>query len=69
MGLNVDSKVKDLLADEKAKAIIDECLPGLSTHPALALIQGRALSEVLLLPQANIPAENAEAVKAKLAAL
>ena len=66
MALTYDSKLKELLANEKAKAILDELLPGLSTHPAKLLIQGKALSEICKLPQANIPAERAEQVKERI---
>ena len=37
MALTIDSTIKDLLADPKAKAILDRHLPGFSTHPLVAL--------------------------------
>ena len=37
MALTVDSKIGELLADEKAKAILDKHLPGFSTNPQIGM--------------------------------
>jgi len=40
MALTLDSKIADLLANPKAKAILDKYLPGFSTNPQMAMAKG-----------------------------
>ena len=43
MALTLDSKIGDLLANPKAKAILDKYLPGFSTNPQMAMAKGMSL--------------------------
>ena len=69
MAVTYDSILKDCLADAGAKAIIDELLPGLSTHPALMMIENMPLSQVVKIPQINLPDERVAVLKERFAAL
>ncbi len=46
MALTIDSKLEDLLADEKAKAILEKHIPGISSHPQLAMAKGFSLKAI-----------------------
>ena len=46
MALTIDSKLGDLLADPKAKAILEKHLPGFSTNPQMAMAKGMSLKMV-----------------------
>ena len=54
MAFTGDSTIDDLLANEKAKAVLEKHVPGLSTHPQLAMALGMSLKEVTAFPEANI---------------
>ena len=45
MALSVDSKLGDILADEKGKAVLEKHMPGISTHPQLAMAKGMTLKQ------------------------
>lgn len=46
MALTIDSKIGDLLADAKAKAILDKHLPGFSTNPQVGMAKGMTLKAI-----------------------
>lgn len=46
MALSIESKIGDLLADPKAKAVLDKVLPGFSTNPQMAMAKGMSLKMV-----------------------
>ncbi len=46
MAITVDSKLGDIFANPKAKAIMDKHLPGFSTNPQMAMAKGMSLKMV-----------------------
>jgi hypothetical protein len=46
MSFSIESKLGDLLDNEATKAILEKHLPGISTHPQIAMGKGFALSMV-----------------------
>ena len=46
MALTLDSKLGDILADPKGKAVLDKHLPGFSTNPQMAMAKGMSLKMV-----------------------
>ena len=46
MALSINSTLKDLLADEKAKAILDKGKPGWTDDPQLQQAMGMSLKEL-----------------------
>ena len=46
MSFSIESKLSDLLDNETTKAILEKHLPGISTHPQIAMGKGFALSMV-----------------------
>ena len=62
MAFTGDSTIDDLLANEKAKAVMEKHVPGLSTHPALAMVKSMSLKAVAAFPQANISSDKLAAI-------
>lgn len=58
MAFNENSKMKELIANEEAKALLEKYVPGASTHPQLAMIKNFTLKVVAGFPQAGISPEN-----------
>lgn len=46
MALTIDSKMGDLLADHKAKAVLEKHIPGISTNPQMAMAKGMTLKMI-----------------------
>ena len=46
MAITIDSKLGDILADPKGKAVLDKHLPGFSTNPQMAMAKGMSLKMV-----------------------
>lgn len=46
MALSIDSKIGDLLANPKAKAILDKAMPGFSTNPQMSMAKGMTLKMI-----------------------
>lgn len=62
MAFTGDSTIDDLLANEKAKAVMEKHFPGLNTHPALAMVKNMSLKAVAAFPQANISSDKLAAI-------
>jgi len=62
MAFTGDSTIDDLLANEEAKAVMEKHVPGVSTHPALAMVMGMTLKAVASFPEANISADKLAAI-------
>ena len=45
MSYSIDSKLGDLLDNDATKAMLEKHLPGISTHPQIAMGRGLALTE------------------------
>jgi hypothetical protein len=69
MGFSVDSTVRQILADERAKAILDKYLPGASTHPQIGMGMGMTLREISFYPQSGLTREKLAALDADLKAI
>ena len=46
MALSMDSKIGDILANPKGKAVMDKHLPGFSSNPQMAMAKGMSLKMV-----------------------
>jgi hypothetical protein len=51
MAYTLDSTLGDLLNDPKAKAVLDQHLPGVSTNPMLGMAKGISLKMIISMPQ------------------
>ncbi len=69
MAFTLDTTLGELLKEPQAKAIIDQYLPGLSSNPMLAMVQGMSLNAILEMPQAaqfGLTKEKVEAILAEI---
>jgi len=69
MHFTLDSTLGDLLNDPRAKAVLDKYVPGVSTHPMLAMAKGMSLNMLLSLPQAaqlGLTKEKVESILAEV---
>ncbi len=64
-----DSKVGDLLKDPGARAILEEYIPGVSTHPQMKMAAGMTLKAICGFPQTKISKEKLAEISVKLQAL
>ena len=69
MAVNSDSKLKEILEDERAVAIIDEYVPGFVTNPDLGPVKGMKLSMLLRFPQAGLEPDQVEDICKRIDAL
>jgi len=46
MALTIDSKMGDLLADPKAKAVLEKHIPGIATNPQMAMAKGMTMKMI-----------------------
>ncbi|OAN66219.1 hypothetical protein [Sphingomonas sp. TDK1] len=66
---SLDTPIETLLADEKAKAVLDTDIPGLSSHPALDQFKAMSLKAVQPFSQGALTDEVLKKVETDLAAL
>lgn len=64
---SLDSPIEQLLANEKAKAVIDARIPGLSSHPMLDQFKTMSLKELQPMSGGLLTGAMLEAVAADLA--
>ncbi|MBA7709349.1 hypothetical protein ES703_118264 [subsurface metagenome] len=62
MAFTGDSTINDILANEKAKAVVEKYVPGFTTHPELAMVKSMSLKAVALFPEANISSDKLAAI-------
>ena len=62
MAFTGDSTISDILANEKAKAVVEKYVPGFTTHPQLAMVTSMSLKAVALFPEANISSDKLAAI-------
>ena len=67
MKFTLDSTLGQLLDDPQAKAVLDQQLPGVSTHPLVGMAKGMSLNMILAMPQASQMGLTKEKVEAFLA--
>ena len=69
MQFTLDTTLGELLANPQAKAVLDQHLPGVSTNPMIAMVQGMSINSLLAMPQAaqfGITKEKVEAILAEV---
>ena len=69
MAFSEKSKMREIIADERAKAILDKHLPGASTHPQLYMAMNMTLKEISWYPEAGLSQEKLKALVEDLGAL
>jgi hypothetical protein len=52
MKITLDSTLGTLLDDPKAKAVLEQNMPGISTNPMIGMVKGMTLNNLLAMPQA-----------------
>lgn len=66
--LTIDSPIEALVADPKAKAVVDANFPGMTAHPAYEQFKGMTLKQLQPLSQGVISEEAVKKAEAELAA-
>ncbi len=66
---SLDTPIETLIADEKAKAVLDTDIPGLSSHPALDQFKAMSLKAVQPFSNGALTDEMLKKVETDLAAL
>ena len=69
MTITLDSTLGTLLDDPQAKAVLDQYLPGVSSHPMIGMAKGMSLRVLLSMPQAaqmGLTQEKAEEILAEV---
>jgi len=69
MAFTLDTPLGTLLDHPQAKPIIEQYVPGISTHPMVSMIKGMTINMALSMPQAaqmGITKEKAEAMLAEV---
>jgi len=66
---SADSKMKDLLNDPGATAILEEYLPGISKTPTIKMAYAMTFKKVAAFPQTNVNKEQLAEIDQKLQAL
>jgi len=69
MGLSKESKLKDVMSNPEAAAIIDQYVPGASTDPKLKLASSLSLTQIVAMSGGLLSPDLLEEVDAKLKAL
>lgn len=69
MAFTMDAKLKELLADEGASAILDDMVPGITKDKRLKLAANMKIKDCVKYPQAGFTKEMAEELERRLAAL
>jgi hypothetical protein len=67
--LAIDTPIGALLDHPNAKALLDQHLPGLSTHPQIAMARDMTLAAVIPYSGGIVTEEKLQVVKAALAQL
>ncbi len=60
------STVRQVLADERARALLERHVPGASTHPDLDMAMDMSLADAATYPEAGVSREQLEALVADL---
>jgi len=66
MAYSLNSTIREIMADERAKAIVDKHLPGASTHPQLAAALDMTVREVSYYPESGLTPQKLAAIAADL---
>lgn len=69
MKVTLDTTLGTLLDDPKARAVLDQYSPGISSNPMVGMVKGMTLNQLLSMPQAaqfGLTKEKAEAILAEI---
>lgn len=69
MGFSINSTIKDILADERAKAILEKHFPGVTKHPDIGMAMYMTLKQISYYPEAaaaGLTKEKLQAIVAEL---
>ena len=69
MTITLDTPLGTLLDDPKAKAVLEQYVPGISGNPLVAMAKGMSLKTILSMPQAaqlGLTKEKAEKILAEV---
>jgi hypothetical protein len=67
MAFTIRSTVKEIMANEQARAIVERHLPGASSHPQLYEALYMSLGEVAMYPESGLTQQKLQALLADLA--
>lgn len=63
---SIESTISELLANPKAKAVVEKYLPELSKSSSLSMIEGMALQDLAAFPQSGLDDAKLKAIQAEL---
>jgi hypothetical protein len=63
---NRHSTLRELLADEKARELLEKHVPGASTHPDLPMAMDMSLADAASYPEAGVSREQLDALVLEL---
>jgi hypothetical protein len=69
MAFTLDTTLGELIDNPQARTVLDQYIPGVSTHPMVAMARGMSLNMILSMPQAaqmGLTKEKAESVLAEI---
>jgi len=69
MAFSEQSTIRQILANEQAKGILDKHLPGASTHPQLGMAMDMTLKELSWYPESGLTRDKLQALVADLATI
>lgn len=69
MALSVDSKIKDIMKNPEAVAMMEKFSPGFATNPQMKMVQGLTFRALAKFPQAGMTPERVEEIDQALKAL
>lgn len=69
MAISSKSKLREILEDERAVAIIDEYIPGFISNPELGPVAGMKMRVLLKFPQVPLSKEQVQEIIERLDAL
>jgi hypothetical protein len=52
MKVTLDTTLGTLIDDPKARAVLDQYIPGISSNPMITMVKGMSLTNLLAIPQA-----------------
>jgi len=52
MAFTLDSTLGSIIDDPRAKAVLDQVMPGISSNPMVGMARGMSLNMILSMPQA-----------------
>ncbi|MEZ4656807.1 MAG: hypothetical protein R2911_04490 [Caldilineaceae bacterium] len=69
MSFSIRTQIREILADDRAKAALERHIPGATTHPQLHMALYMSLGEVATYPESGLTTDKLHALLADLAAI